>query len=70
MFHLVRNLKTCLIFTPHDMGKLNTQKAIIQMLREKVEGLCFSEYGYIVKVVSDSDAYSKESENVKNEEAE
>ncbi len=33
MFYLVRNLKTSLLFTPHDMDKLNTNRAIIQMLR-------------------------------------
>ncbi len=53
MFFLVRNLKTNLGFTPHDMDKLHSESAIVQMLRDKVEGLCFNEYGFVVKITKD-----------------
>ena len=58
MFYLVRNLKTCLIFSPHDMDRLNRLSFIATVLKEKMEGLCFNEYGYIVKITKDREVYS------------
>lgn len=62
MFFLVRNLKTTLHFIPHDMDKLHTDKAIVQMLRDKMEGMCFNEFGFIVKIVKDQMAYTDEND--------
>lgn len=61
MFYLVKNLKTSLLFPPHEMHKLGNETHIIKRLKDKVEGRCNSEYGYIIQQSLDG-SYGSDSE--------
>lgn len=36
MFSLVRNLKTSVVFPPHDMHKLSNEDEVIKRVKEKI----------------------------------
>jgi DNA-directed RNA polymerase subunit E'/Rpb7 len=50
MFYINRNLKTELTFSHYDMDKLASDEEILKKLREKVEGRCHPEYGYLIQI--------------------
>ena len=50
MFYINRNLKTELSFSHYNMDRLHNDDDIMRKLREKVEGRCLPEYGYILQV--------------------
>lgn len=50
MFYINRNLRTELSFTHYDMDKLSSDEEILKKLREKVEGRCHPEYGYLIQI--------------------
>ena len=54
MFSLVRCLKTAIVFPPHDMNKLSDENEIIKRVKDKIEGRCLTEYGYIIQFVQSS----------------
>jgi DNA-directed RNA polymerase subunit E'/Rpb7 len=50
MFYVNRNLKTELTFSHYDMDRLHNDEEILKKLKEKVEGRCLNEYGYLIQV--------------------
>ncbi len=50
MFYINKNLKTELAFSHYDMDKLSSDEEILKKLREKIEGRCHPEYGYLIQV--------------------
>lgn len=40
------------MFSPYDMDKLNSDEEILKRLRERVEGRCHAEYGYIIQLLN------------------
>lgn len=50
MFYINRNLKTELSFSHYDMDKLASDEEILKKLREKIEGRCHPEYGYLIQI--------------------
>lgn len=52
MFYLVKNLKTEVVFSPYDMDKLSRSTEVISRVRDKIEGRCHSEYGYIIQIAN------------------
>ena len=50
MFYLVKKLKTSVVFSPYDMDKLARSSEVISRVRERVEGRCHSDYGYIIQI--------------------
>lgn len=52
MFYNYRNLKTELTFSHYDMDKLHSNDELIKKLKEKVEGRCLPDYGYLIQVTN------------------
>lgn len=59
MFYLSRHLKTELLFAPYDMDKLHSDEEILKKLKEKIEGRCHPEYGYIIQFTRTPNSTSK-----------
>lgn len=51
MFYISRNIETEVFFTHHEMDKAGTESEVLRRLRQKVEGYCDQEYGYIIQVL-------------------
>ena len=64
MFYINRNLKTELTFSHYDMDKLHSDEEILNKLKEKVEGRCLHEYGYIIQVVKIDNSGGKDSAGI------
>ena len=58
MFFINRNLKTELSFSHYDMDRLQNDEEILKKLKDKVEGRCLQEYGYILQVTKNPNAKS------------
>ena len=58
MFYIDRNLKTELSFSHYNMDRLHNDEDIMKKLKEKVEGRCLPEYGYILQVTKNPHARS------------
>lgn len=58
MFYINRNLKTELLFSHYNMDRLENDEDILKRLKEKVEGRCLPEYGYILQVTKNPQAKS------------
>lgn len=54
MFYISRNIETEVFFTHHDMDKVASDEEILRRLRDKVEGYCHAEYGYVIQVIASS----------------
>jgi DNA-directed RNA polymerase subunit E'/Rpb7 len=52
MFYNYGNLKTELTFSHYDMDKLHSDDEIIKKLKDKVEGRCLPDYGYLIQVTN------------------
>jgi DNA-directed RNA polymerase subunit E'/Rpb7 len=50
MFYINRYLKAELTFSHYDMDKLNSDEEILRKLKERVEGRCHPEYGYLIQI--------------------
>jgi DNA-directed RNA polymerase subunit E'/Rpb7 len=50
MFYVSKNIETEVFFTHHDMHKTCSDPEVLRRLRQKVEGYCDNEYGYIIQV--------------------
>lgn len=50
MFYVSKNMETEVFFTHHDMYKTCSEQEVLRRLRQKVEGYCDNEYGYIIQV--------------------
>ena len=59
MFYMNRNLKTELTFSHYDMDRLHNDEEILKKLKEKVEGRCLYEYGYLIQVSNKPGTKSK-----------
>ena len=59
MFYLVKKLKTKVVFSPYDMDKLSRSDEVMNRVRERVEGRCHSDYGYIIQI-ADVPSYGKD----------
>ena len=59
MFYLVKKLKTKVVFSPYDMDKLARSDEVMNRVRERVEGRCHSDYGYIIQI-ADVPSYGKD----------
>jgi DNA-directed RNA polymerase subunit E'/Rpb7 len=60
MFFMNRNLRTELLFSHYNMDLLQKDEEVLRKLKEKVEGRCLPEYGYILQVTRNPNASSKE----------
>jgi DNA-directed RNA polymerase subunit E'/Rpb7 len=58
MFYINRNLKTELFFSHYNMDRLQNDEEILKKLKDKVEGRCMQEYGYILQVTKNPNAKS------------
>lgn len=58
MFYINRNLRTELLFSHYNMDRLQNDEDVMKKLKEKVEGRCLPEYGYILQVTKNPSAKS------------
>lgn len=58
MFFINRNLKTELSFSHYNMDRLHDDDEVLKKLKEKVEGRCLQDYGYILQVTKNPNAKS------------
>jgi DNA-directed RNA polymerase subunit E'/Rpb7 len=56
MFYIDRNIETEVFFSHHDMDRASDNKEILKRLKEKVEGYCDQEYGYLIQVIANPTA--------------
>ena len=59
MFVLLRDLKTTINVSPYDMDKLGMEEEIVKRVKDKIEGRCLPEYGYIIQFVKKVGAEEK-----------
>jgi DNA-directed RNA polymerase subunit E'/Rpb7 len=53
MFYEIKNLLTSIIVPAHEMQILAKDVEIIKRLKEKMEGRCLTEYGYIIRILAE-----------------
>lgn len=58
MFYINRNLRAELFFEHYDMDKLHSDEEVLRKLKEKVEGRCHPEYGYIIQIIKNTGSES------------
>ena len=58
MFFINRNLRTELTFSHYNMDRLRDDEEVLKKLKDKVEGRCLQEYGYILQVTKNPMAKS------------
>jgi DNA-directed RNA polymerase subunit E'/Rpb7 len=54
MFYEVKNLLTSIVVAAYEMQILAKDAEIIKRLKQKMEGRCMMEYGYIIKILTDN----------------
>lgn len=54
MFYEVKNLLTSIVVAAFEMQILAKDAELIKRLKQKMEGRCLIEYGYIIKILTDS----------------
>lgn len=52
MFYISRNIETEVFFPHNDMDLTGDDVEILKRLREKVEGFCDQEYGFLIQVIA------------------
>lgn len=53
MFYEIKNLLTSIIVAPYEMQILAKDSELIKRLKERMEGRCLVEYGYIIKILTE-----------------
>ena len=54
MFYEIKNLLTSIVVAPFEMQILAKDAELIKRLKQKMEGRCLMEYGYIIKILTDN----------------
>jgi DNA-directed RNA polymerase subunit E'/Rpb7 len=67
MFYISCNIETEVFFTHHDTDKAGSDAEVLKRLRQKVEGYCDQEYGFIIQVVGGEAGVSIEKVEVRKE---
>jgi len=57
MFYIKQKIRTTLHIKPIDLHKISDYDFISDQLSRKVQGRCYSEFGYIIYVVLDKDSH-------------